>query len=208
MAYRLKPDELRLAIATLMAYFAEGKGDDEAREVMGLTLDQFSDLKKAMYSQQIEENRTKTIDERYVDYQLAQQSCVKSLESMIGEFKSTKQYNAMVGAIRARSDIIDKIVLKGQEFGLIEKKAEEKRIIGGVLVGSMPTEDLRKLIVGELVGLEKLVDKFGDGNILDLNPGETHRAVPKTKVASEKAEPSKTVRVHGGRRVVKTKAVS
>jgi len=156
--------------------------------------------------------RGRTTEEVYVDYTLKQTQNIKDLTRMLGAFEETKQHAAMVGAVRARSDILDKIIAKGQEFGFIEKKPETK-VIAGVIVSQLSTHELRKAIAGELGQLEKLMSDFGDApSIVDIEPGPTHLATPKVKALSDGANGNGEAvqkgvknharnRVHRGRKV-------
>lgn len=193
--------ELREAIAELLSYLASGYDDSEARVELGLDPEQYAALKREMYSQQAEYYRTRSTEEMYSDYVIEQRACINELDKIVARFVDDKQSSAAVGAIRARSDIVDKIVKLGQDVGLIEKEPERKVIFGGVAIASLSDAQLRRAIVGEVKELDGLIAAFGDGmSIMDMDPGPLHRMLPEPK----KASGGSSAKVSGARRVVKS----
>jgi hypothetical protein len=146
-----------------------------------------------------------------------QKACISALDEITDQF-AMNQLSAKVGAIRAKSDIVDKIVKFGQDIGLIDRRPEERRILAGVMVADMSNKQLRGMITSELANLDKMVKTFGEAGILDMNPGALHydpAPVPALKAgatgqskAKSKTNKSKANKVHGGRRVVRKKATS
>ena len=203
-ALGLSKSELREAIAELLAYLASGYDDSEARAELGLDAEQYAALKREMYSQQAEFYRTRSTEDMYTDYVNEQRACIHELDKIVARFADEKHSSAIVGAIRARSDIVDKIVKLGQDVGLIDKEPEKKVVLGGIAVASLSDAQLRKTIVAEIKELDRLVSMFGDGmSILDMDPGELHRALPEPE-PKRKASGGSSSKVSGGRRVVKS----
>lgn len=214
---RLTKDQLTEAINTIYAYTVEGKLDNEIMAEMGLDPDDYKRLKAAMFDAKADEVRAKPTEHVYVQYMIDQTQNIKDLTAMITEFKSTKQYNAMVGAIRARSEILDKLIEKGQEFGLIHKEPNRNEIVAGVLVADLTNKQLKAAITTELKLLSDMTRRYGDINIMDLAPGQIHRGpglpaatrdsaleAPSQKKAT-KSTKSKNHRRSAGRKVVKQK---
>ena len=208
--------EVKQAVARLLVLLGKGKDDVEIREELGLEQEELDDLKKKMYEIEGDRIRGRSIEETFIDYVNGQRACVAQLDDIAESF-SGGQLSAKVGAIRARSDILDKIVKFGQDIGLIDKRPEESRILAGVMVGDMSNKQLRGMITSELAGLDKMVKAFGEGDIFAAKPGQLHYDLPpplELKSANPKEKPksktnkAKTNKVHGGRRVVKKKAVS
>lgn len=92
---------------------------------------------------------------RYATFQLA---VVRRLGEAIQAFKAdkyNKQYNAWVSALRAQSDIYDKVYSKGLEYGVIKKaKADPKALQGST--------DIRKELRVEIDVLSTLLDQIDD----------------------------------------------
>jgi hypothetical protein len=217
----LKGPELRAALAKLRSYLAEGMADEECALKLGVSWDLYEQIRKQMIESEINKIRTKPTEVLYVEYMLEQQANIHDLTKMIGHFSTTKQFNAMVGAVKARSEILDKIIDRGQGFGIIEKKPERREIVAGILVRNMTNEQLKKRITAELGDLGKLMRLHGDASMDDIEVGpihradpdaeedgeiEEHKALPAPKIVPAKVKAHSRTPVRGGRKVVKTKA--
>ena len=99
-----------------------------------------------------------------------------------------------------------KIIKIGQEFGILEKKPEEKRLVAGVLVAQLSNDQLRQAITGAIGNLNEMVANFGDLDITQMAPGSLHYKLPESTTAG-KTNRAKTSRVSKGRRVVKSTGV-
>lgn len=180
--------EMRQMIAKLKAHLALGKSDADIAEEMELDGDDFRRLKNEMYRREKAELQGKSTEEFYIEYRFRQEGVIAELDRMVNFYAPQKievsesggkmmvdeyhanryggQPSAIVGALKAKSDIIDRIVKVGQEFGILEKAPEKKLIVGGIAVANMPTEDLRKTIVGAVTDLKKLMGRYGDTDVL------------------------------------------
>ncbi len=170
--------ELRRRIAELKVKLAEGKTDLECCEELELNVQEYNTLKREMYAQEKIELIGKSTEEVFVDYIINQKKCIKDLDELIPLFKGGNQPNAIVGAVKAKSDIFNKIIETGQTFGIIEKIPEKKQIVGGIMVAQLDNNELRRLITEQLHGLQQVVGRYGNtdlfGNPIDGDP------IPKT----------------------------
>jgi hypothetical protein len=203
----LSEEELRGALAEMKSHLAAGKSDEETCLLMGITWENYDALKRVFYN--FESARAKkSTEEVFVDYVLHQRAVIKDLSDAYEKFKGSNQSNAMVGALRARADVYDKIIKVGQEFGLIEKKPEERRILAGIAVAEISDDKLRSMIVGEISNVDRLMKAFGNTSMAEVVVEETHYELPPAKDITPKKKEQKTNRakankVHKGRRVVK-----
>ena len=179
MASSLTRRDVAEAKITIWEQLCLGKTTTEIMDYIGLSPKVFKILKHQVMDDKALELRNKPSEHVYVEYILAQQQNIKDLTKMIEEFKNTKQFNALVGAIRARADLHDKIIAKGQEFGVFRKEPERK-VIAGILVAEMTRKDLKTAITGAISNLDKMVGMYGDGNIIDVPTGDLHygKALP------------------------------
>ena len=69
----------------------------------------------------------------------------------------------MVGAIRLRADITDKLITTGQTLGIIEKEPDTKVIIAGVNVSDMKDKELKRGVIKAVNGMRKLLERYGAG---------------------------------------------
>lgn len=210
MSLILRGPQFRAMCAKLRVYLTEFDDHDDIAVEMGLSWADFEKLLEKYYAAEVESLREQSTERVYIDYVQNQRQNIADLTKLLGAFDETKQHSAMVNAVKARADILDKIIAKGQEFGFIDKKPEAK-IVAGVVVDKLSTNELRSAITGELQHLDKLMTKFGGGEvppIIDVEPGQIHKETPRTKVLEGPAMQKKRLpsnKVHKGRRVVKPK---
>lgn len=180
MILELSKSEVREAVAKLLSLTLAGKDEDEIQALMGLTSAQLEQVKKELISREAERLVSRDNEEIYAEYVLNQLTCVRDLLRIQKDFKGEKNASALVGAVRARSDIFDKIVDRGQDLGFISKAPERKHITGGVLVAEMSNSELRKAILTELQTVQTMMKEIGGGgrDLLDVSVGPIHRELP------------------------------
>ena len=182
---RLPKEYIKEAAATIFAALCDGKNDKEVIDEMGLSAEQYEQLKAAMFDSKADEVRTRPTEHVYVEYLINQINNINDLTQMIELFKTTKQFNAMVGAVRARSEIYDKLIARGQEFNLIHKRPDRKEIVAGVMIGDLTNKDLKKLITGELGKLNKMMKRYGDKEMMAIEPGPIYMGPSSEETAKE-----------------------
>jgi hypothetical protein len=211
MSKKLTRSELIEAAATIHGEMVGGSSETDIMDILGLDAEQFREARKFMLEMRADEIRGKPREHVYIEYTIKQEQNIKDLNTLISQLDDTKQHNAVVGAIRLRSDILDKIIERGQEFGLLRREPQRKEIVAGVMVAEMATPELRKAIVGEIGKLNDLVKRFGDGGIMAMEPGPLHYGEPALLTEGETMKPrkaegkakAKTSRRAGGRRRVR-----
>lgn len=208
MGLRMKESELRAVCAKLRTYLSQNMTDVEVCEKLKISWGDYEELKSKMIAFEAEHVRNRSPEQVYVEYLMAQEKNIKSLSDMIEHYKDIKQHTAVVGAVKARAEILDKMIAKGQEFGFIDKKPERTEVVAGIFVKDLSNDDIRSHITAALNGLGQLVSAYGESNIIDIEPGPTHFPDPQEKRALASGDkPKGRARnlVHKGRRVVKEK---
>lgn len=200
MSLGLKGVEKRAAFAKLRGCLEEGLEDDDLTLRLGYDWGQIQELKQAFFEHEAEGIRKRSTEQAYAEYVIEQRRCMKDLDKVIDDYKDGKNLQAFVGAVRAKSGIIDQMVKTGQEFGLIERKTPGQISVAGQAIFQMTKVELKQLIIAEQSSLQSVLERYGDQAIGDLDPGPLHLplSTPKTPV---KAHARTTV--HKGRRVVK-----
>jgi hypothetical protein len=196
----------------------KGESDDEIMDLMGLEPEIFRALKVQLFEDKAQELKRKPPEHVYVEYVLAQTQNIQDLSDMIGEFRKTKQYNALVGAIKARSDLHDKLIAKGQEFGIFKKAPNRREIVAGVLVQDMSRDDLKTAITGAISRLDTMMKRYGDGDIMEQVPGAIYNGpalpsfvdgeaeeivAPKARYKTVRSKMTKTTKASRGRKPFK-----
>jgi len=100
--------------------------------------------------------------EIFTEYREAQLLAARELEDLAQIFRSSKQFSALVGAVKARSEILDKIIKTGQELGLIRRAAKEIRVRGKVNYETKTIKELRLLLRGEFEEMQRLIRAPGE----------------------------------------------
>lgn len=160
--------QLRSILAEMKLRLMEGDDDETIQELLGLTVARYNDLKKELYRREQATLAQKTTEDVYLEYKWSQEKCIADLDAALAGIPEN-QPNAAIGAIRAKSEIRDKILKVGQDTGLIAKTPERKLIIHGHVVAQMSDKELRKTIAQETQALGMAIAKYGDTD-MDGNP--------------------------------------
>ena len=139
-----------------------GGSDLLISEALDLKPGKYRRLKRRLYEAEADQFQGKSAEDQFSDYRLDQERCLSELSDMVTHFKGTKQFNAMVGAVRAKSAIFDAIHKTGVSMGVIQKGASWDREIAGARVADMSNDDLRAGVAKELRSLQAFIDKFED----------------------------------------------
>lgn len=160
------------------------KGDDEydIADIKGWDDATAAKVKKLMLDSKAEENKALTPEHAYVAYQVEQRRNIHDLNQLINHLDARRNHNAVVGAIRLRSDIVDKVLERGFEFGVIQKKQQNTSlgsgntfVIGGVDVRVLSAPQLQDAIKSQLNELSELVSSYGESKpMAELTTGELH----------------------------------
>jgi hypothetical protein len=94
----------------------------------------------------------------FAEYREHQILCAKELEDLAMYFKDSRQFSSLVGAVKAKSDVLDKIIKVGQELGVVKRAAKEISIRGQVDVRTLSVAELRVHLEKEVSGLQKLLE--------------------------------------------------
>jgi len=155
--------EVRLSVAALHAHLLEGLEPDEIMTVEGWNEQDFEFFYRKLIDQEVAKIQDRSIEEIYFHYALDQGKCIRALDQVAKRFGKSKQYNALVGAIKAKSEIFDKIITRGQEFELIHKAPKGIKFIGQVAVDNLSSREVKKMMERELGELALLQNsKLGD----------------------------------------------
>lgn len=195
---QLKGDELRVAIGKLRVCLVEKKKDAEICDELGLKWEELLELKRKFYDGEAEILRGRSTEHSYVRYVLEQRQCMADLDKVISE--KNEGNSSYVSAVRAKSDILDRILKTGIELGLIQRLADGGGYAAGEAIKSMNNKEFRVYIIQEIQVLNQMMLRFGDTSIMDVEVGPLYetKKVPKTPVKGHSR--SKTF---GGRRLAK-----
>jgi hypothetical protein len=123
----------------------------------GWSLQRFLAVERAVR----EEDRrlAEEIDPRVVfsEYRLQQLQAAQELEDLAEVFRHSRQFSALVSAVKTRSDILDRVVKTGQELGVIKRAAREVNVNAQVDFRSMSVRELRVHLRREMAEVRDLL---------------------------------------------------
>lgn len=169
-----KAEKMELA-ATIKEMILGGNTDDEIMSTLGLSAESYSEAKRYMLDSGVADLQGLTREHHFVMYSMVQDRNIRDLDNLIGKMDSTRAHNALVGAIRLRSDISDRKMQMAFDLGVISKKPSQTEIIGGVAVVHMSADDLRKEIRGHAEATTGMMARYGEVSLMDIDPGPIHR---------------------------------
>lgn len=171
---KLTEGEMDQAAEDLFQYLITGKGDEEAQDELGVDTATYGKIKRHMLDRKAVEIHNRPTEHVYVQYILDQAQNLRVLTDMIKTNTADKNQNAVVGAIRLRADLYDRIITKGQECGLIEKEPERREIIAGVIVADLTNRQLQGVLKTELFEITQMMSEYGTKKFIDVELGPIH----------------------------------
>lgn len=175
-----KAEKLELA-GEIHRMMLEGESESEIMDELQISTEVFNIARKFLLVGIGDRQVSMSREERYAEYLIAQQANVRDLGELISNLNTNSQYNALVGALRLRSDIAERVITTGQLLGVVEKDPERKEIVvAGVSLSDMADKDLKRGVVKAFAGLQAMMNKYGAGtNISELpRPKELHYGEP------------------------------
>jgi hypothetical protein len=164
----LKRTELLELASTVYDYMVRGKKDTWIMEQLGIDAEDFQEVKRFLLESKAENIRNQPREHYFVEYSIEQRRNIRDLDDLIKNLDKGSQYNAIIGAIRLRSDITDKIVNRAQEFGLVKKEATKHEMVGGIIIAQLGADELRKAITDQTKALGEAMGRYGEKSFLAL----------------------------------------
>jgi hypothetical protein len=164
-----------------------GESIDCVSENLGLDIVVCKELLTQLIEDKALEIKGKPPEHVYVEHVINQTKNINDLTKIVDSFDGIKNHGACVSAIKARAELFDRLIEKGQEFGVFKKVPERREIVAGMLVADMSRGDLQAAITDAVSGLNTLMKKYGDNDIIDIQPGELHHG-PKASIIIEEKE--------------------
>jgi hypothetical protein len=160
--------------ATIYNQMIEGKTEVEIMEDLRIDAETFGEIRKFMLEGYATRYRSSSREHAFVEYVIEQRAVLKDIQTHLEGAEKSKQLGAIVGGLRLKSDIIERIVTRGQEFGIFKKTAERRELVAGILHADMSNEELIKAIFSTSKRFTDMVKKFGEGSILALPDKPRH----------------------------------
>lgn len=181
---KFKLEGIRRYIAKIRMLMADGRPDWEIAEELGLEWHDYNDLKKEMYRWETADLYDRPVEQQFIDYMIRQEAIIQELDELAKTVPAPQQ----LGAVKAKSEILDKIIKTGQSMGVLEKAPERRQVVAGVLVANMTNDELRKSIAALLKRTSEVVNKYDGPPKKALLPPERDEALPIVEVEAVETE--------------------
>jgi predicted phage terminase large subunit-like protein len=159
---KAKTPARRYDLASLRGFIAQNANADTILEVTGWSPTKLAGLQAELYAEQEQVRTNRRPEDVFVEYCIRTEHNMGDLDDLLIEYRGSKQGSAMVGAIKAKQDLQDRVIKLGQELGLI--KREPNRTLHAVVDMSDP--ELRQWLNEKLHDLRSLADRGRDVHLL------------------------------------------
>jgi hypothetical protein len=158
----------------MLSLYAEGKPPEQIAIQMGMSVNHVKRNLKIAINSLIKHYADPSPQQTFVRYAAFQFGIIRKLQDthslFMGEAapqskSAPKQYSAAISALRAQSDIYDKIVSQGKEFGVIQQRQASEHI-------RKPPTELRVELRKEVETLTRMLDEIDEADEL-RNKGST-----------------------------------
>lgn len=156
-------DWKRECMAALRSYMAAGTSDADIIKKTGATYRAVEYLKEEIYTQETKQLEGTEPVAVFIQYCIQQEGCIKELDECINKFKKTNQGSAVVGAIKEKSSIYERVIKMGQELGVLEKAADKLMVVAGVQLAGKTPQEIKALIEDQLDEIKALTGIIGSG---------------------------------------------
>lgn len=198
----------RKKLRLLGQLLVDGKDDEEiCKKLCVEGPDSLAELLEIYHAEQIEKIKRRSPERNFADYLTKQSQGIRTLDQLIGDLRAAKTGKftpavaaAVVSAVKARADLLDRIEARGIQCGLFPKEIEQK-LIRGIDVSKLTPAQLKGAIFTQVQDLSALVE-FEDVALGELEPGDIYRDdLPPIPTAARRKQRTKRA---AGRKVVKT----
>jgi hypothetical protein len=185
MTKKKRIDGKRYDLAVLRAFVADGTHMDAIVDVTGWSLAKVRRLQSELFSDEERSRVGRRSEDVWVEYALRTEDHIAALDDVIEQFRGSSQGSALVGAIKAKQDLLDRVIKLGQELGFV--KREPQRSIH--ILANMSDPELRKRLQDRLNAFRELAGQSGDTHLLDVTTDDTPGEVIQVPAAPTEPDP-------------------
>jgi hypothetical protein len=155
---RTKPKPPSTDLGLVRAYLGAGFTVDEIVDLHpGWTPQRVQDMIGAVLADEERIQVGRRTEDVFSDYVIRTRALSRQLDDVIDHLRTTNQGSALVGAIKAKADLLDRVIERGQDFGIIERKPQQRQI----LIAKLDDKGLRDMLAAEIAALRTLADGAG-----------------------------------------------
>lgn len=141
-------------------------------------------LRNEIITSEIEELKSSSAGEIFLRHKLRMDACVKSLDEVVERALAPAAkvapgaLNAAVAAIKAKAQILDQTLDRGQSLGVIHEAPKVTARIGGLDISEAKIADLRVVVAKKVAALQLLATSGGVGSYVDEPDGDLYYDAP------------------------------
>lgn len=176
--------------ARILSHLADGKTIAAIAEEEDVQERVVRQLRDAIFEDVLEDEVGSSPAEVWVAYRLRQESVIASLDGILEVAKGSKSGNVMAAAVsaaKAKAQLLDAILEKGQSLGVLHKEPAKTMTVNGVPIEEVKDGELERLLEDRRKHFEEMITRFGVENYADEDDGDlyAHSAASREKAKPE-----------------------
>ncbi|MFH1265013.1 MAG: hypothetical protein ABIK89_04755 [Planctomycetota bacterium] len=177
-------------IARIQSRLAGDESVPDIARAEGVTVDDVLAIRSAILDDHRAAYCSRPDDEVYVEFLSRSRANVAQLEEVIPELREHKQGVAVVGAIKAKQAILERVLEIGQSMGFVKRVPRRHEI--AVLTANLTSHELREAALAEVQRIQALV--ASDRDLLDVSEPVAALPAPVAVAAMQPRSTSKPTR--------------
>lgn len=182
-----KASDVRKLKARLRALLALGKSEIECMDDLDVPAHDLRWLRDQLMKDELAEVANDSASEVWAKYRLRQEGVITDLDRIIrGARGSTNGgvMNAAVGAAKAKAQLIDNILDRGQNLGVIHREPEKTISVNGVAITDLRDGELEELVMSKKKTLTELMERYAVSDYSTEHDGELYGEEPSIERAT------------------------
>lgn len=137
---------IRNASTYMRAFLAEGLSREEIKDRLGVDDKIYDEVEMLLLETEGSKFTNMGTAHRFFIYMLRQEQFVRELDQFTRlHMGDDPRKSGVVGAIKAKAQLVENVMKMGQELGIISKRAKEIRVLGEINLVTLPNEEIQQL---------------------------------------------------------------
>jgi hypothetical protein len=163
-------------LARVRAMTAAGASDFDICADLDVAPSELKGLKSEMLAQEALLIVGRPVEDIFTEYKLRMDNVCHDLDAVKDGATASGQYTAAMGALKAKANIIDKVIDRGQDMGLIARAAQRHEVAGGVAVAHLTDGELMLRLREINAQINTFESLYGEGDIQDVAVPDIYRS--------------------------------
>lgn len=176
--------ETRKIKIQLRGLLSSGADDDTCAETLDIRVDEVRFYKDEILREELASFGDADPHMVFAKYKIRMEGAIGAIDEVIEEARYSRANTSgtvVVNAARAKADIIDKIVTRGQDLGVIHREATKSLVLGGISVVDMSVSQLRGFLAERMKQLGDMIGTHGQDYAVPVDEPVYFEAAPAPK---------------------------